>query len=252
VVLISIDGLRPDAIFHAPAPTLQALACKGAYSWRARTIPFSITLPSHASMVSGFLPEAHMLFHNDFRPGYIAVPTVMTAARAAGKRVVLVVGKEKMIQLVPPGDYDVFVWSPDRDAPVLAKAVEEVRDGFDLLFIHLPEVDLVGHEVGWMSNAYLAQVARTDAALAPLLQALPADATVIVSADHGGAGYIHWTGVPEDMHIPWIVAGPGVRAARPLEAGINTLDTAATAAHVLGLALPAEAPGHPIEEPWTP
>ena len=251
VVLISVDGLRPDALFYAPAPNLQALACGGAYSWRARTIDHSITLPSHASMVSGFGPEAHKLFHNDLRDGYIAVPTVMSVARRAGKRVVLVVGKDKMIQLVPPEDFDVFVWTPDRDEDVIARAIEEVRAGFDLLFVHLPAVDLTGHALGWMSGDYLKQVAATDLALGGLLAALSPETTVLVSADHGGSGYIHWTGLPEDFHIPWIVKGPGVAPARPLKSAINTLDTAATVAHVLGLELDAAALGRPITEPWT-
>jgi predicted AlkP superfamily pyrophosphatase or phosphodiesterase len=252
VVLISVDGLRPDALFHAPAPNLQALACRGAYSWRARTIGHSYTLPSHASMVSGFLPESHRLFHNDLRSGYIAVPTVMSAARHAGKRVVLVVGKDKMIQLVPPQDFDVFVWTPDRDAEVVGEAIKEVADGFDLMFVHLPQVDLVGHAQGWMSQAYLSQVAATDVAVGRLLAALPPEVTVFVSADHGGSGYIHWSGLAEDVHIPWIARGPGIRAARALEATINTLDTAATVAHVLGLQLDPLAVGHPVLEPWTP
>ena len=204
-----MDGLRPDAIFHAPAPNLQALACKGAYSWRARTIHPSITLPSHASMVSGFPPEKHGIFHNDLQPGYIAVPTVMSAAKQAGRKVVLVVGKEKMIQLVPPGSYDVFVWTPDLDDDVIDKAVEEVAAGFDLMFVHLPMVDLTGHAQGWMSEAYLRQVSATDAALARLLAVVPPETTIIVTADHGGSGYIHWSGAPEDVHIPWIVKGPG-------------------------------------------
>ena len=169
VILISVDGLRPDAIFHAPAPNLQALACKGAYSWRARTIHPSITLPSHASMVSGFPPEQHGIFHNDLQPGYINVPTVLSAAKQAGRKVVLVVGKEKMIQLVPPGSYDVFVWTPDLDEDVIDKAVEEVAAGFDLMFVHLPMVDLTGHAQGWMSEAYLRQVSATDVALGRLL-----------------------------------------------------------------------------------
>src|SRR5687767_2547945 len=33
VVLVSVDGLRPDAIFAAPAAALQALGCRGAYSF---------------------------------------------------------------------------------------------------------------------------------------------------------------------------------------------------------------------------
>jgi hypothetical protein len=250
VMLISVDGLRPDAIFHAPAPNLQALACKGAYSWRARTIHPSITLPSHASMVSGFPPEKHGIFHNDLQPGYIAVPTVMSAAKQAGRKVVLVVGKEKMIQLVPPGTYDVFVWTPDLDDDVITKAVEEVAAGFDLMFVHLPMVDLTGHAQGWMSEAYLRQVSATDTALARLLAVVPPETTIIVTADHGGSGYIHWSGAPEDVHIPWIVKGPGIRSARALGSDIHTFDTAATIAHVLGVKLPAEVQGKAVLEPW--
>jgi hypothetical protein len=250
VLLISVDGLRPDAIFHAPAPNLQALACQGAYSWRARTIHPSITLPSHASMVSGFPPEQHGIFHNDLQPGYLKVPTVLSAAHQAGHRVVLVVGKEKMIQLVPPGTYDVFVWTPDLDGDVIDKAVEEVAAGFDLMFVHLPMVDLTGHSQGWMSDSYLTQVRATDAALGRLLAVVPPETTVLVTADHGGSGYIHWSGAPEDVHIPWIVKGPGIRSARALGSEIHTFDTAATIAHVLGLQLVPQAQGKPVLEPW--
>ena len=80
-----MDGLRPDAIFHAPAPNLQALACQGAYSWRARTIHPSITLPSHASMVSGFPPEQHGIFHNDLQPGYIEGADGAVGGQQAGR-----------------------------------------------------------------------------------------------------------------------------------------------------------------------
>jgi hypothetical protein len=252
VVIISVDGLRPDALFYAPAPNLQALACQGAYSWRARTIGFSYTLPSHASMVSGFAPDAHKLLHNDLRPGYIAVPTVMSAAREAGKRVVLVVGKDKLIQLTPPQDFDVFVWAPDDDGLVVQRALQELADGYDLMFVHLPQVDQTGHAQGWMSQAYLRRVAQTDAALGPLLAALPPETTVIVSADHGGAGYSHWSYLDEDLHIPWIVKGPGIRPGRALIAPVRTIDTAATAARVLGLTLDAAAEGQAVDEPWTP
>jgi hypothetical protein len=250
VLLVSIDGLRPDAIFYAPAPNLQALACKGAYSWRARTIHPSITLPSHASMVSGFPPEQHGIFHNDLQPGYIHVPTALSTAHQAGRRVVLVVGKEKMIQLVPPGTYDVFVWTPDLDGDVVDKAVEEVAAGFDLMFVHLPLVDLTGHAQGWMSQAYLHQVTQTDAALGRLLAAVPPETTILITADHGGSGYIHWSGAEEDVRIPWIIKGPGIRSGRPLAAEIHTFDTAATVAHVLGLKLVPEAQGRPVLEPW--
>jgi hypothetical protein len=250
-VVISVDGLRPDAIFAAPAPNLLALACRGAFSWRARTVTPTVTLPSHASMMSGYLPEQHLLFHDHLRPGYIATPTLMEVATKAGQRVVVVVGKDKLIQLIPPGTVQVYEFSPGDDEVAAAAAAHAAR-GFDLMFVHFPMVDYTGHGYGWMSDPYLSQVVKTDAAVGRLLAALGADVTVIVSADHGGKGFVHWTGHPEDVQIPWIIAGPGIRAGHPLRAAISTVDTAATAAAVLGLQLSPYATGRAVDEAFVP
>jgi hypothetical protein len=247
VLVISVDGLRPDAIFVAPAPHLLELACRGAYSWQAETITPSMTVPAHASMVSGFLPDVHGLFNDDLRAGYLAAPTVMGVAKAAGKRVVIVVGKEKLVQIDPPGSADVYVLAGS-DEEVINQAILQASGGFDLMFIHLPLVDLTGHATGWMSSAYLAQVAATDTALARLLQVVGPEVTVIVTADHGGYDFIHWSGAPEDWQIPWIIAGPGIRPGQALTTAISTVDTAATAAAVLGLTLDEGASGQPIDE----
>lgn len=251
VVIISVDGLRPDAIFAAPAPNLLALACRGAFSWRARTVSPTVTLPSHASMVSGYLPEQHTLFHDDLRPGYIATPTLMELASAAGKRVVVVVGKSKLVQLVPPGTFQFYELAPGDDE-VAALAAAQAAVGFDLMFVHFPLVDYAGHGYGWMSDPYLTQVTKSDAAVGRLLAALGSDVTVIVSADHGGKGYVHWTGHPEDVQIPWIIAGPSIRGGHPLRAAISTVDTAATAAAVLDLQMSPYAVGLPVDEAFVP
>ena len=44
----------------------------------------------------------------------------------------------------------------------MADDVREVAAGFDLMFVHLPMVDLTGHAQGWMSEPYLRQVTATD------------------------------------------------------------------------------------------
>jgi arylsulfatase A-like enzyme len=119
------------------------------------------------------------------------------------------------------------------------------------MFIHLPLVDLTGHAAGWMSPAYLGQVAAADAALGRLLQAVGPQVTVIVTADHGGYDFIHWSGAPEDWQIPWIIAGPGIRPGHALTTAISTVDTAATAAAVLGLTLDEGASGQPVDEAFT-
>jgi hypothetical protein len=64
VVIITIDGLRPDALDQADTPTLDMLRAKGAYSPSAQTVLTSITLPSHASMLSGMVPAKHGILWN--------------------------------------------------------------------------------------------------------------------------------------------------------------------------------------------
>lgn len=59
VVLVSIDGLRPDAISYFKATTLQRLIREGSSSMTARTIMPSTTLPSHTSMLTGEPPDEH-------------------------------------------------------------------------------------------------------------------------------------------------------------------------------------------------
>jgi len=118
----------------------------------------------------------------------------------------------------------------------------------DLIFIHLPDVDLVGHASKWMSPEYLTAVRRADAAVGRILSTLSADTTVIVTADHGGHPEGHGSDSPQDTTIPWVIAGPSVAKGRALAAGIRTVDTAATAAFVLGTALQPDAAGRPIYE----
>src|SRR5678815_5326816 len=77
VIIVSEDGLRPDAINAEQTPAHMALIHQGAIARLAETIRQSDTLPSHASMLSGFGVAAHGLWWNNWKrgKGYIHVPT---------------------------------------------------------------------------------------------------------------------------------------------------------------------------------
>src|SRR5882724_9187954 len=69
VVLVTIDGLVPDAYLHADAhglqiPTLRRIAREGAISDGALSAFPSVTYPSHTSMVTGVWPARHGIFTN--------------------------------------------------------------------------------------------------------------------------------------------------------------------------------------------
>jgi arylsulfatase A-like enzyme len=81
-----------------------------------------------------------------------------------------------------------------------------------------------------------------------VLGALPDNATVVLQSDHGGHDRNHGTDLPEDMTIPWLAAGPGIRQGHTIESTVSLLDTAPTIARLLGLAPHREWEGRCVEE----
>ena len=98
VVLVSIDGLRPEFYLEPtwPAPMLQHMAQTGSHAEAVSGVFPSVTYPSHTSMITGALPSRHGIYYNspfelDGQTGrwywdaeLIQVPTLWTATRDAG------------------------------------------------------------------------------------------------------------------------------------------------------------------------
>jgi predicted AlkP superfamily pyrophosphatase or phosphodiesterase len=250
VVVISIDGLRADAVQLAGAANILALAARGGYSWNAQTVYPSTTLPSHVSMLTGYAPEEHGMTWDDYEParGQIRVPTIFALARGKGLRTGLVAGKEKFTHFRDTGACDSFALAPALDDEVATRAAAAAGARPDMLFVHLPQVDLTGHVKQWMSVEYFDAVRRADAAVGRIVASLPSDTTIIVTADHGGRDFNHGSYQREDTTIPWVIAGPSTVRGKQLSTGIVTMDTAATAAFVLGVALQPDAQGTPVYE----
>jgi len=254
VLILSIDGLRPDAIELTPMRNLQALMQQGAYSLVAQTVFPSVTLISHASMLTGLCPDKHGVYWNDYIPGlgYANGTDLFDLAHAAGLRTVMVVGKEKLRQVTEPESTDVFEFINDRDLVIAARVAELIPQGFGLMFVHFPTPDWMGHEYGWLSPEQYSVIFRADEALQIILNALEEagmrdDTLVIVTADHGGHKTTHGSHQLEDMTIPWVAAGPGVyHLVSSTE--INTTDTAATVAWALNLPIQPEWDGMPVLE----
>lgn len=262
VVIISIDGLRPDAIEQFRAPTLQRLMREGSYSRDAQTILPSTTLPSHTSMLTGVDVHVHgVTFNSDDEANVtaLAVPTVFSIAHAAGFRTAAFFGKTKLQYLHLPHTLDHVRSSDGRMgwAGSARRTVNDVRRYLEraspnLVFIHLAEADYAGHFFGWMGGSYARAVNHVDQAVALLIDHAaarfgPGQYTVIITADHGGHGRTHGTADPVDTTIPWIVWGEGVRIGGSL-APVHTMDTAATVLWLLGIEVPSEWSGRPVTE----
>ena len=260
VLIVSVDGLRPDLLLRADAPNMRALVERGSFTFWARTVEECYTLPSHVSMLTGVTPQRHgVTWNNHIEGAYPEVPTLFTLAKQAGRRTALAVGKTKFVALTPPESLDGAFQPMDEpvaEAAIAARAIDLLRRHHpDVLFVHFPGPDNAGHAHGWSSAEQMTAIAQADAALGSLLAALDdlklRDATLIIlTADHGGAGREHGPGDPRSRHIPWIAAGPGVRRnfdlTRVPGLTVRTEDTFATAVHHLGLTPPAGLDGQPV------
>jgi predicted AlkP superfamily pyrophosphatase or phosphodiesterase len=254
VIILSVDGLRPDAIELAPMPNLLGLMKISAYSLTAQTVRPSATLPAHASMLTGLCPSRHGVDWNDYLPqnGIAQGIDLFDLAHAAGMQNMMYVGKEKLQQVTDASNIDRFVFINDRDKVIMQNLLADFPQDFGVLFIHFATTDDMGDVYGWLSPEQLSVIFRADEAIGELLAALDTyglrdETLLIVTADHGGHGMTHGSSKPEDMTIPWIASGPGIQAGK-LTTFIHTMDTAATAAYALGLPIPAEWDGVPVLE----
>jgi len=254
VVIVSIDGLRPDAIFPASMSNLITLMQNGAFSLGAQTVFPSVTLVAHASMLTGLCPSKHGLLWNEYLPerGYAPGTDLFDLAHAADLKTVMYVSSGKIRQIVEPASIDRFIYIEDRDAVVMGSLLAHFPQDFGLLFVHLVATDIAGHASGWMSEHQINTIHLADEALGMLLEELDArnlrgETLIIVTSDHGGLGNAHGTDAREDMTIPWVVAGPGIQP-KTLTTLVHTIDTAATAAFALGLPIPADWDGVPVYE----
>jgi len=263
VLLVSVDGLRPDLVLRANAPVMQGMIGRGSYTLWARTTAVAVTLPSHVSMLTGVPPAKHGITWNSAQPPerrvYPAWPTLFEIARKAGYTTAMAAGKSKFSTLQTPGS---LTWSfvPDSsitpDSIVTGIAVGWIeRYGPQVIFVHLADVDAAGHEFGWGSPEQVAAIGGADRCIGRIVDAIRArgwqDSTfILVTADHGGAGKTHGPDDPRSRMIPWIATGPGVCRGVDLTTDaaltVNTEDTFATLCHVLGIVPPRPVDGRPV------
>jgi predicted AlkP superfamily pyrophosphatase or phosphodiesterase len=264
VIVISMDGMRPDAIEKYGAKTLQRLMREGTYAEKAQTIFPSKTLPSHTSMLTGVPPEIHGVTWNDDRVdshGTVDVQTVFEVAKAEGYHTAAFFSKAKFHHLQKDGTLDYTQAPNGMDKWMATRTVGDVgtylkHERPNVLFVHLAEADYAGHSIGWMSFAYKWAVNQVDHAVKHVLDAADdaygeGNYTVIVTADHGGHDRNHGEDVPSDMTIPWIVWGEGVNKGLHVTDAVKTMDTAATVLWLLGLPEPEAWTGRAVATAFT-
>jgi predicted AlkP superfamily pyrophosphatase or phosphodiesterase len=266
VVIVGVDGLSPDGVQQAKAPNLARMMKEGAYTLHARGVMPTVSSPNWASMIMGAGPEQHGVTSNEWEPGKGEIrPTAVGPAGVFPTIFGVLRAQRPTAKSAVFHDWDGFGrlferkavdQIEDSDGP--QKAVEHAvaylkKERPQLTFIHLDHVDDAGHTHGHGTPQYYTAVAEADRLIGLVSKAVEeagiADrAVVLVTSDHGGVGKKHGGSTMAEIEIPWIIHGCGVASGREISTPVNTYDTAATAAYLLGLKPPACWIGRPVTE----
>ncbi|HKG91343.1 MAG TPA: alkaline phosphatase family protein [Gemmatimonadaceae bacterium] len=253
-VVVSVDGLRGDALWQMPA--MSALRTRAVWTDSMQTIVPSLTAPGHLAMFTGRDVTRFGIVDNtlDENTGFALAVNRATAMfqwvhDAQGTSAALVgtslVPADQVSNAKKFFGIDELI-SVDADlSPIGAQAIAAATraDAPSLLFVHVPTVDFAGHDFGWiradttaagghdvLGPQYLDAVRRVDATLAELWRALePAvargEVLFLVTADHGGghgagcvanvaANHEHCTASAEDRTIPFLLIADGLTPGR--------------------------------------
>lgn len=273
VILVSLDGVRADALPYLP--TVLTLTQRGVWTDAMQTVLPALTLPAHLSMLSGRDVTQYGITQNAMDAGIAAVMringiTPMFAwAQAAEMRSAAVAG----VSLIPAAQraevqsffaIDTLV-ATDGDAPLLASAaiaLLRADPSVRMMFVHFPDADFAGHSYGWIGDggahtpAYRAALARIDGAIATLWREIAPSVeaghtALIITADHGGghgvgcntgelATHTHCTAHPGDRLVPFVLVARDAAAVR-LPSGLSITQVAPTVGALLGLPIPERA-----------
>lgn len=260
VIVVVLDGLRPDAIPRFGLHHTAALARRGASTMLGRTVEPSVTAAAMASLLTGATPERHGLQDTRFRitrprgvlhplPRVLAEKSLPTSAFLA-RMPMLMTGIAQRISTHLGFSQARFSGLGASDILTAATAtLREQRRG--MILLHWPDGDAAGHAHGWMSEGYADAARGMDRELGRLVAMLDLEdpATLLIAlADHGGGGTRvdhHDSAHPLDRTIPIMLAGGAVRRG-DLGAGSSLLDVPATVCWALGIAQPESYAGRPL------
>src|SRR4051812_32271674 len=275
VIVITIDTLRADRVGATDVtPAIDAIGRAGAVFVDA-TAHAPLTLPSHASILTGRYPVGHGVHDNNGFALSESVPTIATMLRGAGYHTAAFVSS--------------FVV---RAATGLGHDFEQYDDHFEGAGrTHLTTTSLerraaetAGGAARWLKNAprpfflwvhfydphapydpppafaskfparpYDGEVAAADFGVSMVVATLPperrADTIIVVTGDHGESLGEHGEAehgillYDSTLHVPLVIQGPGITAGGRISRQVRHVDLLPTIADLVGVSPPPSIDG---------
>lgn len=256
-VVLGFDGMSPSGIQNANTPIFDELIKNGAHTFHARAVLPTSSSPNWASMIMGAPPKEHEIHSNKWKHEHIRKKSF--CGRKKGEIFPTIFGVVKNqkpeTKIACFYHWNGFARLTDKEAfhtldntaneILTAKKAAEyiVKEKPGFLFLHFDHVDHVGHDIGHGTPEYYKAVERADSLAGVVIEALKEagifDKTVLlITSDHGGKGKGHGGNSIEEIEIPWIISGPGIKKGYKITETVETYFTAPTIAKVFEVTVP--------------
>ena len=251
VVLVIVDALREDTSLKSEVmPNLNLLRQKGAWA-TMHSRPPSFSQPGYSTILTGAWPEINdspVINVDTVEIQTFTQDDIFSAAKRAGFKTAIA-AFEWFGQLLPAKAVDKSFYTPLEDQRADLEVMSAVdpwlsADQYQLILIHLDQVDYAGHhEGGPLDPRWDAAAKRVDGMLGDILARLDLNMdTVFVISDHGQIDRGGHGGQDAIVLIePFVLAGRGVKPGHYSD--MQMVNVAPTLAALLGTRLPASAQG---------
>ena len=247
VILISIDGMRPDGLQSCGNPYVKEMERLCSYTYNGSSMNPSVTFPCHFSMTHSVTPQRHGILTNTYVPQVRPIKGIFEKIKDFGGVSAMYYGWEPLRDIALPGalTYATYInaYSTESADTALTDEAEKRIDVSkpDFVFLYMVDTDEKGgHDNGWMSVEYLRRISIGIDNVKRMIERFGDEYSVIVMADHGGHDRAHGTAMPEDMTVPFFFYGKPFEGGKTLE-DVSLLEIAPTIAKLLGI---------PAEQDW--
>jgi predicted AlkP superfamily pyrophosphatase or phosphodiesterase len=256
VVIVLMDALRLDTSENtAVMPFLSELRTQGSFATMTSRPP-SFSAPGWGVLLTGAWPDLNDtdIFNPDdeYSARVFTQDDIFAAADRSGLKTA-VSGYSWFEQMLANSGVDDGFYTPEEDnaadREVVDAALPWLSSDYQLVLIHIDQIDYAGHhEGGPRGPNWNAAATRADALLREIVSKMDlSQDTIIVLADHGQIDIGGHGGTEAvTMTEPFVIAGKGVLAGATSE--VQMVDVAPTVAVLLGTNIPASNQGRPLYE----
>jgi predicted AlkP superfamily pyrophosphatase or phosphodiesterase len=245
VVFIGLDGWGANFVSKADMPTVKRMIAGGASTMECWNVLPTNSWPNWSSLFSGAPPELRT------QENFPSIFSILKEQQPE-KTAVFFYEWGDLVRIFTAGSTDMRggLQSNAESAQAVAAYIKDKKPAFTAVVFNEP--DSTGHSQRWGTAKYYAKLTEMDALVALIEQGVKDagiyDTTVfMLSADHGGVLWGHGFNTPRQRRIPLIIYGSGIKENFVIPPA-SICDIAPTMALLLGLKMPPQWTGRPLEE----